>query len=69
MGDDDGEPPDSPTSDRSDGPEKRCEYCGGPIDTSDWYPVGKDRDPDGSLRLYSFCSEACRDSWLDERTD
>ena len=67
MGEDDRESPPSQPSDRQDAPEKNCEYCGTAIDTSDWYPVTKDRDSDGSLQFYFFCSEACQDAWLDEQ--
>lgn len=37
-----------------------CEQCGERIETSEWYPITSDRDDDGSLRLYPFCSEACQ---------
>ncbi|ELZ31424.1 YHS domain-containing protein [Halogeometricum pallidum JCM 14848] len=44
----------------------RCDRCGNPIETSDWYPMEKERDSDGELRLYSFCSDGCKEAWLDE---
>ena len=45
---------------------KRCDYCGGAIDTSDWYPVTKGRADDGSLTFYYFDSPTCQEAWLDE---
>lgn len=49
--------------------ETTCTACGSTIETSDWYPIRTDRDDDGDLRLYPFCSEACQDAWLDETDD
>lgn len=49
--------------------DDRCAHCGQSVDTSNWHPVAKRRDDDGSLRFFSFCSEACQDAWLDGRTD
>ena len=46
-------------------PETTCEYCGTVIETSEWYPVTKERDDDGELQFYSFCSERCQVAWLD----
>ena len=67
MGDDDGETP--PSSEQRDTPRKTCEYCGTAIDTSNWYPVIKERGSDGSLQFYTFCSEDCQEAWLTERQD
>lgn len=69
MDDENGEPSNSPPGSRHDPPSKSCEHCGAAIDTSDWYPVTKERDSDGSLRFYPFCSEECQDAWLDEQPD
>lgn len=69
MGNEDREPPASSPSDQHDTFGERCEYCGTSINTSDWYPVTKQRDSDGSIRLYSFCSEDCQDAWLDEHQE
>lgn len=60
---------DSPSTEQPETPGERCERCGRPIDTGEWYPITKDRDPDGSLRLYAFCSDGCRADWLDEQPD
>ena len=55
---------------RSSGPsDKHCSYCGAPIERSDWYPVTKERDGDGSLRFYSFCDETCQTAWLGDRPE
>lgn len=67
MGDDDRETPASPPNTQPDTPDKTCEYCGAVIDTSDWYPVTKERDSDGSLQFSFFCSEDCQDAWLTEQ--
>lgn len=67
MGDDNRE--NTPPSDQRDTAEKTCEYCGAAIDTSNWYPVTKKRDLDGSLQFYPFCSEDCQEAWLTERQD
>lgn len=62
--------PSSPPEPGADGPSgKTCHHCGEPIDTSQWYPVTNDRDADGSLRLYHFCSEGCQAAWLEESSD
>lgn len=63
------EPADPPTraDGRGDESDATCDHCGSTIDTSEWYPVTKERDQDGSLRLYAFCSVRCRDEWRDER--
>ena len=45
------------------GDAKTCEHCGTTIETADWYPVASERDEDGSLALYHFCSEDCRSAW------
>lgn len=55
-----------PPNEHNDVPDERCAACGGAIDTNDWYPVTKQRDDDGTLHIYPFCSEACRDEWLAE---
>lgn len=51
------------------GPETACVECGSAIETSDWYPIRTDRDEDGDLRLYPFCSEACQAAWLEARRE
>lgn len=50
-------------------PRKHCTSCDTVIETTDWYPVTKERDEDGTLQFYPFCSEACRDAWLDASDD
>ena len=67
--DDDRETRDSRLSDQDIPSGKICEYCGTAIGTSDWYPVTKKRNADGSIQLYSFCSDSCQETWLDERSD
>ena len=59
---------DSPSIDGPDASETHCEQCGDPIETNEWYPVTSDRDEDGSLQLYQFCTEDCQSAWLDERS-
>lgn len=61
-----GEERDSPAESPAD-PETTCTECGAAIETSDWYPIRTDRDEDGDLRLYPFCSEDCQACWLEER--
>ena len=46
-------------------PETTCAQCEAVIETSEWYPVTKERDEDGELQFYSFCSERCQVAWLD----
>jgi len=48
---------------------KRCDHCDRPIETSDWYPMAKERDSEGELRLYTFCGEACKRAWSERETD
>ena len=64
-----GETRGSASSDRRDTTAKTCEYCGGDIDTSDWYPVTKRRDADGSLQFSFFCGEDCQEAWLREHSE
>lgn len=45
---------------------KRCAHCRDPIETSEWYPIVTRTDDHGELRMIAFCSEACRDAWIDE---
>ncbi|QLD87491.1 hypothetical protein HWV07_07180 [Natronomonas salina] len=59
---------DSGATDGADASETYCEQCGDPIETNEWYPVTSDRDEDGSLQLYPFCTEDCQSTWLDERS-
>jgi hypothetical protein len=59
----------SALEDRTETSTKRCEHCGSPIDTSDWYPVTNERHLDGSIRLHHFCTEDCRAAWRGERDD
>lgn len=68
MGDEDRKTAPS-TSDRNDSSGRVCDHCGATIETSDWFPVTNERDADGSVQLYHFCSEDCQDAWLDERSD
>lgn len=68
MSDDEGEPA-SPSNTRRNTSDETCEYCGAAIDTSDWYPVTKERDSDGTLQFYPFCDEDCQDSWLTEESN
>lgn len=52
-----------------DAPDDVCEACGATIDTNDWYPIAKERGADGSLGLYPFCSDDCKDQWQHDRTE
>lgn len=54
------------STDQRDSAITLCEHCETVIDTSDWYPVTKERDSDGSLQFYSFCSEDCQEAWATE---
>ncbi len=65
MGEDGAESPPPSPDDADRSPGKVCDHCGSAIDTTEWYPVTNERGPDGSIRLYDFCSEDCRDAWLD----
>lgn len=59
---------DSPSIGGSDAANTYCEECGELIETSEWYPITSDRDDDGSLQLYPFCTEDCQSAWLDQRS-
>ena len=69
MGDDERETPASSSNDQHATSGKSCEQCGTTIDTSDWYPVTKERNPDGSLQLHEFCCEDCQDEWVEEHLE
>lgn len=49
-----------------DSDAKTCERCGTSIETADWYPIAAERDEEGYLDLYHFCSEDCRTAWPEE---
>lgn len=61
---------DVPTSpgETVDASSKTCAQCGEPIETSDWYPITSDRDDDGTLKLYPFCTEDCQATWIEARS-
>lgn len=42
---------------------KRCDECGSPFDTRDWYPVAFD-ESDASVA--EFCSIGCRERYLSD---
>lgn len=48
---------------------KRCDHCGGPIDTDEWYPAATRRDDDGDVKVYNFCDEECRVEWERENAN
>lgn len=48
---------------------RRCDHCDDPIETSDWHPMAKERDSEGELRLYTFCSKACKQAWSEGEAD
>lgn len=58
------EPPHASPNDESPTAGRRCDHCGAAIETGDWHPVTKRRNPDGSLAFFYFDSEACQDAWL-----
>lgn len=43
-----------------------CDQCGMPFERDVSYPVTTREDADGSLRVFSFCDEACQDAWSAE---
>jgi hypothetical protein len=45
-----------------------CAHCGQRIDIKKWHPLVTGTDEHGEFQVYAFCSEACRDSWLDDTT-
>lgn len=59
----------APANGSSDAPEDVCQRCGATIATNHWYPIAKERTSDGSLELYPFCSEDCKDRWVAERPE
>ena len=38
-----------------------CAVCGESVETAEWHPI--DLDVDDEVRLYAFCSQACRAAW------
>ena len=46
-----------------------CAACGDPVPADEWHPVATDRDEDGEMKIYAFCSEACRSSWQTDLAD
>jgi ribosomal protein L24E len=45
----------------------RCQYCGTPFEIGVRYPTVTEAGEDGALRIYTFCSEACKSMWAKER--
>ncbi|WP_449289588.1 DUF7576 family protein [Natronoarchaeum philippinense] len=39
-----------------------CDRCGATIERREWHPIRTDTIG-GDLRIYAFCSEACRRAW------
>lgn len=46
---------------------KRCDHCGGPVATDEWYPAATRHDDDGNVEIYGFCDEECRKQWESEK--
>lgn len=67
MGNRDDAAESTPSGKLRSGQDEICEYCGSAIDTSEWYPVSKQRDSDGTLELLPFCSEDCQQEWQSEQ--
>lgn len=40
-----------------------CDQCGTPFEHDVSYSVDTRVDSEGTLRLYSFCDEACQEAW------
>ncbi|WP_458190514.1 DUF7576 family protein [Haladaptatus sp. NG-WS-4] len=57
------EKPETRTSVDSSTERPVCAQCGDPIETMDWFPVVTETTDVGSVRLHSFCDEACHDAW------
>ncbi|MGA9401365.1 DUF7576 family protein [Haladaptatus sp.] len=51
------------------GDQQICAVCGDAIDIEAWHPVLADTDSNGTLRLYPFCTPACRNEWNRHRND
>lgn len=40
-----------------------CAACGAELPPNVWCPVRTETDPDGSVRVRTFCDETCRADW------
>ncbi|WP_247730301.1 DUF7576 family protein [Halovivax limisalsi] len=41
-----------------------CARCGATLPDEVWCPVRTEREPDGTVRIRSFCDETCLNAWL-----
>lgn len=69
MGESEGGSSSATPDEHGDAPGVSCVVCDAEVDTAEWYPVTQERDEDGNLHIHPFCSEACRDEWLEEQDD
>lgn len=42
---------------------KICRHCGDAVKIDEWYPVASRTAPDGSVEIYPFCGDDCREAW------
>lgn len=54
---------------RRDAMTEECAECGEPIAADEWHLVATQRDDDGDVEIYAFCSEDCRSSWRADVAD
>lgn len=45
---------------------EECEYCGTPLEAEVRYPTTTVDEESGALDIFTFCSEECKEKWLDE---
>lgn len=55
-----------PTQGGADTPQT-CATCGSQIDIDDWHPMVTEWDDDGTLRVYAFCDQDCKEDWAEDR--
>lgn len=66
MTDERDDPADAPAgSGRAAAEPLPCANCGARVDVDRWHPVATGTDERGDFRLYAFCSQECRDCWVE----
>ncbi|WP_372910778.1 hypothetical protein [Salinigranum sp.] len=45
-----------------------CDHCGTALEEEVRYPTATVSEDDGDVSIFTFCDEACKEGWLDDRS-
>ena len=48
---------------------EECDYCGTSLTEEIQYPTTTEDGENGGLEIFTFCSEECKEKWLNEYSD